>query len=203
MSHILLSWILRTHFSLSDFCCKTNSGLPLNRWNCFRRRFHCEAFCCWTFWNQIASEQLFSIRAAVVKIPSSFCLSYFWMTGFLLRTFCHFSICHSFSSKFFCVIFVLSSLFLLHVFYVLFLLSDFLTTDFWMKFSPPDFFTDIFFDVPLFVIGVCHVGFYAISIFDVRLSAARRFVTVVMSVTFLLVELVCNILFFLSVDFSC
>ena len=98
------------------FCCKTNSRLPLCRWNCFCQSFYCEAFFCSTFWSQIASEQFFVIRISVVTISSSFCPSYSWMTGFLFHNFCYFSICQSFCSQILLRDFFLSSHFLMHVF---------------------------------------------------------------------------------------
>ena len=81
------------------------------------------------------------------------------------------------------------------ILYVIFLPSDFFPTDLSSKIFTGRVFNDNFFDVCLFSIGIHDVGFCAVLIFNVRISADWRVISILMSVAFLLLEVFC--LFFM------
>ena len=133
------------------------------------------------------------------SFETNFCSSGFWVISFLRRTFCNIFIRSSLISQIFLLWF-----FALWFFAVLFcdffsqsyvLQLDSLSNIFTARFS-----SDSFSGVWFFVVGFRGVRLTVIQIFNLKLSAARCFITVLMSTTFLPLERFC-IFFLLSLDF--
>ena len=166
-------------------CCKTNCSLPSCRWNCFHRTFYCETFCSWAFQDQIVSENVIYDRLFVASFLCRMFLSAFWIKSFLPWNFCHFLAVWLSAVRLFAWTFGTPTFCRMFFFIWRSCHQTFCQRFFKEKRSPPCFLARNFPTCNVSSSGFLSLcGVFAILVFNLRLSAVRLFITVLLSVFF-------------------